>query len=42
VDFFARQEQSRRTSRVLVALFLLAFLACALATTVVVGAALRR
>ena len=41
MDFFARQEQSRRTSRVLVALFMLAFLACALATTVVVGAALR-
>ncbi|MEO8465429.1 MAG: M48 family metallopeptidase [Gammaproteobacteria bacterium] len=41
MDFFARQEQSRRTSRVLVALFLLAFLACAVATTVVVGAALR-
>ncbi len=41
MDFFARQEQSRRTSRVLVALFLLAFLVCALATTVVVGAALR-
>jgi Zn-dependent protease with chaperone function len=41
VDFFARQEQSRRTSRRLVALFLLAFLACALATTVVVAAALR-
>src|SRR5262249_12601017 len=32
---------SRRTSRMLVALFLLAFLACALATTVAVGAALR-
>jgi len=41
VDFFARQEQSRRTSRVLVALFMLAFLACAVATTIVVGAALR-
>jgi Zn-dependent protease with chaperone function len=41
VDFFARQEQSRRTSRRLVTLFLLAFLACALATTVVVAAALR-
>ena len=41
MDFFARQEQSRRTSRVLVLLFLLAFLACALATTVVVVAALR-
>jgi Zn-dependent protease with chaperone function len=41
VDFFARQEQSRRTSRVLVALFLLAFLACALATTVVVAGGLR-
>jgi Zn-dependent protease with chaperone function len=41
VDFFARQEQSRRTSRVLVALFLLAFLTCAVATTVVVGAAVR-
>jgi len=41
VDFFARQEQSRRVSRALVAAFLLAFLACAVATTVVVGAALR-
>jgi Zn-dependent protease with chaperone function len=41
VDFFARQEQSRRTSRRLVVMFLLAFLACALATTVVVAAALQ-
>jgi Zn-dependent protease with chaperone function len=41
VDFFARQEQSRRTSRVLVLLFLLAFLACALATTLAVSVALR-
>jgi Zn-dependent protease with chaperone function len=41
VDFFARQEQSRRTSRALVGAFLLAFLVVALATTVVVAAALR-
>jgi Zn-dependent protease with chaperone function len=41
VDFFARQEQSRRTSRALVAIFVLAFLVVALATTVVVTAALR-
>jgi Zn-dependent protease with chaperone function len=41
VDFFARQEQSRRTSRALVAVFLLAFIVVALATTVVVTAALR-
>jgi Zn-dependent protease with chaperone function len=41
VNFFARQEQSRRTSRMLVVLFLLAFLACALATTVVVAGALQ-
>jgi Zn-dependent protease with chaperone function len=41
VDFFARQEQSRRTSRVLVGVFVLAFVFVALATTVVVTAALR-
>lgn len=41
MDFFARQEQSRRTSRALVAAFLLAFLVVALATTVVVTVALR-
>jgi Zn-dependent protease with chaperone function len=41
VDFFARQEQSRRMSRALVAVFLLAFLIVALATTVVVAVALR-
>jgi Zn-dependent protease with chaperone function len=41
VDFFARQEQSRRTSRVLVGMFLLAFAVVALATTIVVAAALR-
>jgi len=41
VDFFARQEQSRRTSRMLVAAFLGAFAVVALATTIVVAAALR-
>jgi Zn-dependent protease with chaperone function len=41
VDFFARQEQSRRTSRALVGVFVLAFVLVALATTVVVTAALR-
>jgi Zn-dependent protease with chaperone function len=41
VDFFARQEQTRRTSRALVGAFLLAFLVCALATTIVVAIALR-
>jgi Zn-dependent protease with chaperone function len=41
VDFFARQEQTRRTSRVLVGAFLLAFLVCAFATTIVVAIALR-
>jgi Zn-dependent protease with chaperone function len=41
VDFFARQEQTRRTSRVLVGAFLVAFLVCALATTVVASIALR-
>jgi Zn-dependent protease with chaperone function len=41
VDFFARQEQSRRTSRALVAIFLVAFIVVALATTVVVTAGLR-
>jgi len=41
VDFFARQEQSRRTSRALVGVFLLAFVLVALATTIVVTAALR-
>jgi Zn-dependent protease with chaperone function len=41
VDFFARQEQTRRTSRVLVGAFLLAFVVCALATTFALGVALR-
>ena len=41
MDFFARQEVSRRTSRVLVGVFLLAFVLVALATTIVVAAALR-
>jgi Zn-dependent protease with chaperone function len=41
VDFFARQEQSRRTSRALVAAFVLAFLIVALATTIVVAVAMR-
>ena len=41
MDFFARQEQSRRTSRALVGVFLLAFVFVALATTIVVTAALR-
>jgi Zn-dependent protease with chaperone function len=41
VDFFAHQEQSRRTSRVLVGAFLLAFIVVAIATTVIVAAGLR-
>ena len=41
MDFFARQEQSRRTSRALVVAFLLAFIVVALATTAVVAAGLR-
>jgi Zn-dependent protease with chaperone function len=41
VNFFARQEQSRRTSRALVAAFLLAFVVVALATTIVVTAVFR-
>jgi len=41
VDFFARQEQSRRTSRALVGAFVLAFIIVALATTIVVAAGLR-
>jgi len=41
VNFFARQEQSRRTSRALVGAFMLAFLLVAIATTIVVAAALR-
>jgi Zn-dependent protease with chaperone function len=41
VDFFARQEQSRRTSRALVLAFFLAFVVVALATTIVVTAAFR-
>jgi Zn-dependent protease with chaperone function len=41
VDFFARQEQSRRMSRALVAAFALAFIAVALATTIAAAAALR-
>ena len=40
MDFFSRQEQSRRTTRRLVVLFALAFLAVALATTVIAAAAL--
>jgi Zn-dependent protease with chaperone function len=41
VDFFARQEQTRRTSRLLVGAFLLAFVVCALATTFALSLALR-
>jgi Zn-dependent protease with chaperone function len=41
VDFFARQEQTRRTSRVLVGAFLASFLVCALATTFAVALVLR-
>jgi len=41
VDFFARQEQTRRTSRVLVGAFLLSFLVCALATTTAIALVLR-
>jgi Zn-dependent protease with chaperone function len=41
VDFFARQEQTRRTSRALVGAFLLAFATCALATTFALSLALR-
>ena len=41
MDFFARQEVSRRLSRALVGVFLLAFVLVALATTIVVTAALR-
>ena len=41
MDFFARQEQSRRTSRTLVGVFLLAFIVVAVATTAVVAVALR-
>lgn len=41
MDFFARQEQSRRTSRVLVGVFLAAFVVVALVTTAVVTAGLR-
>jgi Zn-dependent protease with chaperone function len=41
VDFFTRQEHSRRTSRVLVLLFLASFLICATATTIVVAIGLR-
>ncbi|HUQ51447.1 MAG TPA: M48 family metallopeptidase [Gammaproteobacteria bacterium] len=41
MDFFARQEQSRRTSRALVGAFVLAFVIVAIATTIVVAAALR-
>lgn len=37
MDFFARQERSRRATQHLVLLFALAFLAVALATTIVVG-----
>jgi Zn-dependent protease with chaperone function len=41
VDFFARQEQSRRTSRALVVVFMLAFIVVALATTAILAAGLR-
>ncbi|HLF09632.1 MAG TPA: hypothetical protein VJA26_00325, partial [Gammaproteobacteria bacterium] len=41
MDFFASQEQSRRSTRYLVGMFLVAFLAIALATTVVTAAAVR-
>jgi Zn-dependent protease with chaperone function len=41
VDFFARQEQTRRTSRLLVAAFLVSFIVCALATTIAGAVALR-
>jgi Zn-dependent protease with chaperone function len=41
LDFFARQEQSRRTSRMLVGAFVLAFTLVALATTLVVAVVLR-
>ena len=41
MDFFARQERSRRTSRQLIAVFLLAFLIVSLATTAVVAASIR-
>jgi hypothetical protein len=41
LDFFARQEQSRRTSRMLIGAFVLAFTLVALATTLVVAIALR-
>ena len=41
MDFFAREEQTRRTSRVLVGAFLLAFVVCALATTLALAIAFR-
>ena len=41
MDFFARQEQTRRTSRVLVGAFLSSFLVCALATTFAISLVLR-
>ena len=41
MDFFARQEQTRRTSRVLVAAFLGSFVVCALATTFAIALVLR-
>jgi Zn-dependent protease with chaperone function len=41
VDFFARQERSRRSSRVLVAVFLAAFVLVAVVTTAVVTVGLR-
>lgn len=41
MDFFARQEQSRRTSRTLVGVFLVSFVVVALATTAAVALALR-
>jgi Zn-dependent protease with chaperone function len=41
VDFFTRQAETRRASRALVGIFLLAFIICALATTAVTAIALR-
>lgn len=41
MDFFARQEKSRRTTRVLVAVFLAAFLIVALLTTLAVAVGIR-
>jgi Zn-dependent protease with chaperone function len=41
VDFFARQDRARRTSRALVGVFLLAFVVVAAATTAAIAVALR-